>query len=308
MKTKVIDKDYLLNRTLNFKSIQVQNMKEKISPIIKPEELLNLRGAEDLIVFDVSNNPNAKANYDAKHLKGGFFVDINTQLADIKPNTADGGRHPLPTVEKFCETISNLGISPSTHVVIYDDKNGANAAARFWWMLKAVGHEKVQVLDGGLEAAVKAGFPTSDNNEKLPKKGDYKCEKWLLPIADLAEIDEVYQNPDYLIIDVRETPRYKGETEPFDKVAGHIPNTKNIPFAENLDAEGYFLSSVILQGKYSEELENFDTENIIVHCGSGVTACHTLLAFDYAGLEIPKLYVGSWSEWSSNDRPIVSEK
>lgn len=283
-------------------------MSKKLSPIIKPENLLNLRGAENLLIFDVSNNPNARKNYDAKHLEGAYFVDINTQLADIKSSPADGGRHPLPTVEKFCETLAELGISPSTHVVVYDDKNGANAAARFWWMLKAVGHEKIQVLEGGLEAAIKSGFPTSEKAENPPNKGDYKCEKWLLPIADLAEIDEVYQNSDYLIIDVRETPRFNGETEPFDKVAGHIPNAKNIPFAENLDAEGFFLSPEILREKYEKQLGEFQTDKTIVHCGSGVTACHTLLALDYAGLEILKLYVGSWSEWSSNDRPIATEK
>ena len=99
-------------------------MNQKISPIIKPEELLNLRGTENLLIFDVSNNPNAKANYDAKHLAGALLVDINSQLADIKPNTADGGRHPLPTVRKFCETLGELGISPDSHVVIYDDKIG----------------------------------------------------------------------------------------------------------------------------------------------------------------------------------------
>lgn len=278
-----------------------------MSAIIKLEELLSLKNAENLLIFDVSNNPNARKNYDAKHLEGALFVDINSQLADIKPNTADGGRHPLPRLEKFCETLEGLGISPSTHVVLYDDKNGANAAARFWWMLKAVGHEKVQVLDGGLHAAIKGGFPMSEKVENLPKKGEYKSDKWLLPIADLAEIDEVYRNSDYLIIDVREAPRYNGETEPFDKIAGHIPNARNMPFAENLDAEGFFLSPETLREKYSKELENFNTENVIVHCGSGVTACHTLLALDYAGFEIQKLYVGSWSEWSSNDRPIATE-
>lgn len=280
-------------------------MKEKLSPIIKPEELLSLRGAEDLMIFDVSNNPNARKNYDAKHLEGAFFVDINSQLADIKASAADGGRHPLPKAEKFCETLSTLGISPENHVVIYDDKSGANAAARFWWMLKSVGHEKVQVLDGGFDAAVKARFPTSDKTENVTR-GEYKCAEWKLLIADLAEIDEVYRNSNFLIIDVRETPRYNGETEPFDKIAGHIPNAKNIPFAENLDAEGKFLSPEKLREKYEKELKDFPNENVIVHCGSGVTACHTLLALDYAGFEIPKLYVGSWSEWSSSDRPIAT--
>ena len=272
-------------------------MSEKFSPIINSEELLNLCGAENLLIFDVSNNPNARKNYDAKHLEGAVFVDVNTQLADIKENPANGGRHPLPTLEKFCETLAALGISAGSYVVIYDDKSGANAAARFWWMLKAVGHEKVRVLDGGFQAAVAAGFPTSDQTETI-KCGAYQCGKWNLPTADLTEVEKASADENFLIVDVRETPRYRGETEPFDKVAGHIPNAKNIPFAENLDADGNFLSPEKLREKYESELKRFSKEKTIVHCGSGVTACHTLLALDYAGFEIPKLYVGSWSEWS----------
>jgi thiosulfate/3-mercaptopyruvate sulfurtransferase len=282
-------------------------MSHNISPIIKPEELLNLRGSENLLIFDASNNPNARANYNARHLEGSFFVDMNSQLADIKGNAADGGRHPLPSPENFCATLGKLGISPESRVVIYDDKSGANAAARFWWMLKAAGHEKVQVLDGGIGAAIKAGFPMSDKPE-TPKSVEYKCGKWQLPTADIKEVAEASTDGNSLIIDVRETPRYNGETEPFDKIAGHIPNAKNIPFAENLSEEGLFLSPEKLREKYEKELEIFHKENIIVHCGSGVTACHTLLALDYAGFEIPKLYVGSWSEWSSNDRPIARKE
>lgn len=280
-------------------------MDQKILPIITPEELIDRRGAEDLMIFDASNNPTARTNYEAKHLENAFFVDTNSQLADIKRSPADGGRHPLPTAEKFGETLSKLGISPDSHVVIYDDKNGANAAARFWWMLKAVGHNKVQVLDGGFDAAVNAGFPTSDKTETV-KRGEYKCSEWNLPIASLIDIDEIYHDPEHLIIDVRETPRYNGETEPFDKIAGHIPNAMNVPFAENLDADGRFLSPEKLSKKYQKVIGDLKIENIVVHCGSGVTACHTLLALDHAGFEIPKLYVGSWSEWSSNDRPIAA--
>lgn len=282
-------------------------MTQNISPIIKPEELLKLKDSENPLIFDASNNPNAKANYDARHLEGAFFVDINSQLADIKTSAADGGRHPLPSPENFCATLGRLGISPESRVVIYDDKSGANAAARFWWMLKSVGHEKVQILDGGIDAAIKSGFPTSDKAE-TPKKSEYECADWRLPIADMDEVAKASTDENFLIIDVRETPRYNGETEPFDKIAGHIPNAKNIPFAENLTEEGFFLSPEILREKYEKELEDFSKENVIVHCGSGVTACHTLLALDYAGLEIPKLYVGSWSEWSSNDRPIAVKK
>lgn len=279
-------------------------MSEKISPIIKPEELLKLCESNNLLIFDASNNPKARENFDKQHLEGAQFVDINSQLADIKESPANGGRHPLPSAEKFCATLSELGISSESRVVIYDDKFGANAAARFWWMLKAIGHEKVQVLDGGIQATIKAGFPTSDKQENVVKS-EYKCSKWKLPIADLAEVEKASSDKDFLIIDVRETPRYNGETEPFDKIAGHIPNAKNIPFAENLDAEGNFLSPKTLHKKYEKELKKFAPEKTIVHCGSGVTACHTLLALTHAGFEIPKLYVGSWSEWSSNDRPVA---
>lgn len=272
-----------------------------------PDELLRLRGASDLLIFDASNNPNARTNYEARHLAGARFVDINSQLADIKSSPADGGRHPLPTPEAFAATLAGLGISPTSHVVVYDDKSGANAAARMWWMLRAIGHERVQVLDGGLEAAVRAGFPVGSGTESY-ETGQFNAGEWGLPIADLAEVDAASTDPESLIIDVRETPRYNGETEPFDKVAGHIPNAVNIPFAENLDSEGFFLPPAVLREKYATRLAEFDQDKVIVHCGSGVTACHTLLALDHAEIEIPKLYVGSWSEWSSNDRPIATEE
>lgn len=282
-------------------------MSQSMAPIIKPEELLDLRDSEDLLIFDASNNPNVRAKYNARHLEGAFFVDINSQLADIKATAKDGGRHPLPSPENFCRTLGKLGISPESRVVIYDDKQGANAAARFWWMLKAVGHAQVQVLDGGIEAAVKIGFPLSDKQE-TPKCGEYECNEWKLPIADLTEVEKASDDGNFLIVDVREAPRYNGEIEPLDQVAGHIPNAKNIPFTENLDADGFFLSPEKLREKYAKELENFPKENIIVHCGSGVTACHTLLALTSAGFEMPKLYVGSWSEWSSNNRPAAREE
>jgi thiosulfate/3-mercaptopyruvate sulfurtransferase len=281
-------------------------MNRNLSPIIKPEELLNLIDDEYLLIFDASNNPSAQVNYAAKHLKGSFFVDVNSQLAAIEPSAANRGRHPLPSAKKFCATLEELGISRESHVVIYDDKQGANAAARFWWMLKAFAHEKVQVLNGGIDAAISAGFPLSDSPEKI-KRGKYECHEWNLPIADLAEVEKASGDESFLVIDVREPARYSGEIEPLDKIAGHIPNSKNIFFAENLNEKGFFLTPEKLRAKYEEQLKDFSKENIIVHCGSGITACHTLLALDYAGFEIPKLYVGSWSEWSSNNRPIARQ-
>ncbi len=270
------------------------------SPIIRPEQLLELRHAEDFVLIDARFGID---NYLDEHLEGALHVDLNSQLSDIKPDFAEGGRHPLPEPAQFAALLSDLGISPDSHVVVYDDKFGANAAARFWWMLKAIGHNKIQVLDGGYDAAVKAGFPGSSKSE-VPKKAEkYPVDRWVLPLADIQEMDRVAQDENYLVIDVRENERYLGKKEPIDLIAGHIPGAVNIPFSSNLDVDGFFLAPDQLKSKYA--FADKPSENIVVHCGSGVTACHTLLAMDYAGLEIPKLYVGSWSEWSRNSREIA---
>lgn len=279
-------------------------MKSPFPPIIQASELLQLYKSENLILIDASNGKNAKSNYDAKHLDGALFVDLNTQLADIKEDLSLGGRHPLPKIEDFATTLSQLGITSKSHVVVYDDKNDANAAARFWWMLKAVGHEKVQVLDGGFQEAEKNHFPISSKIETVEKVASYKVNHWKLKIAEIDEVESASKNQNQLIIDVRDANRYNGETEPIDLIAGHIPNAINIPLSENLDENGLFLSPENLKNKYQKIFKNKDAENIIVHCGSGVTACHTLLAIAHAGLEIPKLYVGSWSEWSRNNKSI----
>ncbi|AFD07180.1 sulfurtransferase [Solitalea canadensis] len=281
-------------------------MSQQLSPLIKPEELLSLyQKKEKLTIVDATNAGQEK--YLTSHLDGALFVDLDTQLADIKADVAVGGRHPLPTFSQFSETLSQLGITPESHVVIYDDKNGSNAAARFWWMLKSVGHQNVQVLDGGFQAAVKAGFPVNDKTVAPQPVAPYKIEGSKLPLADISLIDKASQDENFLIIDVRDEERYNGEIEPIDLIAGHIPNAVNIPFTTNLDEHGFFLSREKLHDKYTKAFENVNPENIIVHCGSGVTACHTLLAIDAAGMEIPKLYVGSWSEWSRNNKPMVTK-
>ena len=172
-------------------------------------------------------------------------------------------------------------------------------------MLKAIGHEKIQVIDGGFQAAVKAGFPTTDKVE-IPKSVEkYEITAWNLPLSDINEVEKVAKTDDYIVIDVRDANRFAGLTEPIDLIAGHIPGAANIPYTENLDATGAFLAPEILKEKYAEALAHVKPENVIVHCGSGITACHTLLAMDYAGLPIPKLYVGSWSEWSRNKKEMV---
>jgi thiosulfate/3-mercaptopyruvate sulfurtransferase len=276
-----------------------------ISPIIEVEELLKIYTNPDVLIFDASNGKDAKANYEAEHLESALFVDLNTQLADIKSDFSKGGRHPLPELEKFAETLTELGISKNKHIVVYDDKNGSNASARCWWMLKSAGHENVQVLNGGLHHAKKNHFPVSSTVEIIHRAAEpYQISKWHLPTSEMNEVEKASQDPSYLVVDVRDNERYEGKTEPIDLVAGHIPGAINIPFTENLDQNGLFLNPTELRQKYERLLGGMKPETIIVHCGSGVTACHTLLALDYARMGIPALYVGSWSEWSRNNKRI----
>ncbi len=276
------------------------------SPIIEVDELLKIHKNADVMIFDVSNYKNAQENYEIEHIEGAFFVDLNTQLANIKRDFTDGGRHPLPDIATFATTLTDLGISKDKHLILYDDKNGSNAAARFWWMLKSVGHEKVQVLNGGLNQAKKNNFPLSSKAEEIKKAAEpYTIDQWLLPTIEISEVESWSQNPNYIIVDVRDQERYEGKTEPIDLIAGHIPGAINIPFTENIDQSGLFLNKNELRNKYKELFGDVKGENIVVHCGSGVTACHTLLALEYAEIEIPKLYVGSWSEWSRNNKKIA---
>jgi thiosulfate/3-mercaptopyruvate sulfurtransferase len=211
----------------------------------------------------------------------------------------------LPDINTFAKTLSDLGISKNNHVVLYDDKNGSNASARFWWMLKSVGHEKVQVLNGGLNQAKKHNFPLSSKIEIIKSFSEpYQIDQWHLPTIEINELEKISQNQNYLVVDVRDKERYDGLFEPIDLIAGHIPGAINIPFTENLNENGLFLQPKELRSKYKLIIGEIAPENIIVHCGSGVTACHTILALTYAEMETPKLYIGSWSEWSRNNKKI----
>lgn len=258
--------------------------------------------------MDIRNGKNPKEDYHKKHLKGALFVDLNTQLSNIKDDVSEGGRHPLPTIEQFTGTLEILGIEEKSHVVIYDDKYGSNAAARLWWMLKSIGHAKVQVLNGGFQEAERMGLPMDSAEAGATKNTSYKIPKWKLPQAGIEEVERVSKDQNHLIIDVREADRYNGLTEPIDLVAGHIPGAINIPFTSNLNEDGLFKSPSELKTKYQDIIGNRKPERVIFHCGSGVTACHSILAMSYAGLEIPKLYVGSWSEWSRNNKAIQTNK
>ena len=273
----------------------------KQSPIIHINKFLQLSKNPNLRLFDVRTGADSKAEFDKKHLQNAVYVDLNSDLAKID-NPKNGGRHPLPTFEDFIKTLGKLGIDKDSHVVIYDDKNGANAAARFWWMLRAVGHKKVQVLNGGLQVAQNQNYPLSSVEEYYPETkyiSDY--QDWQLPQVWIDDVKKASQDSDSMIVDVRESQRFDGIMEPIDLVAGHIPNAHNFPFIDNLDEKGLFKSPEVLRNLYSELFDNYEKNKIIFHCGSGVTACHSLLALDYAGFDIPNLYVGSWSEWSRNE-------
>ena len=274
---------------------------QNLSPIIEVDELMQISENQNLRIFDVRTGSNAKENYNKKHLEYSVFVDLNSDLAEID-DPKNGGRHPLPKFEDFIKTLGKLGIDKNSHVVIYDDKNGANAAARFWWMLRAVGHKNVQVLNGGLHVAQNQNYPLSSVEEYYPETkyiSDY--QDWQLPQVWIDDVKKASQDSDSMIVDVRESQRFDGIMEPIDLVAGHIPNAQNFPFIDNLDEKGLFKSPEVLRNLYSELFDNYEKSKIIFHCGSGVTACHSLLALDYAGFDIPNLYVGSWSEWSRNE-------
>ena len=278
----------------------------KISPIINISELKSIFQNENLIIFDASAGKNKRSNYLEKHIKSARFIDLEKDLAEVPENAAFGGRHPLPEIENFRKTLENFGVNENSHLIIYDDKNGANAAARFWWMLKSFGLENVQVLSNGMKLTENEQIEFS-SGEEIFEKGNLNSRKnWRLPISTISDVEKEIAENSATVIDVRDAYRYRGESEPIDLVAGHIPGAINIPFSENLDENGNFLSPEILKEKYSELLKN-SPEKLIIHCGSGVTACHTILALDYAGFEIPNLYVGSWSEWSRNEKPVAKE-
>ncbi|HXC16038.1 MAG TPA: sulfurtransferase [Holophagaceae bacterium] len=245
------------------------------------------------------------AAYETGHLPGALHADLERDLsrateADFDPDK--GGRHPLPDLRTWRDTLGRWGITPDTAVVCYDDQGGANAAARAWWMLRATGHERVRVLDGGLAAVMGAGMALTMDAPSVETAPPYPASHWQWTTVDIGVVEKLARHAGWTVLDVRSAPRYRGETEPIDPVPGHIPGAKNRPFSENLEADGRFKSFEALRELYSD----LDPARLVVHCGSGVTACHTLLALDAAGLPGGALFVGSWGEWCRSDRAIAT--
>ncbi|MBS1573396.1 MAG: sulfurtransferase [Bacteroidetes bacterium] len=270
--------------------------------IIQIEEFKKLINQKNTIILDARATGNAKEQYLEKHLKGARFIELDTDLASVTNNPSKGGRHPLPDIFDFSKTLSDLGVREDSNIIIYDDKAGANAAARCWWLLKSFGINSVSVLSGGFQAL--SDFEMSSGEEHFHPSTIKIPDHWKLPIVTIDEVENLLKNKKAIVIDVRDNYRYIGESEPIDPVAGHIPGAINIPLTENIDEHSFFHTQKFLKEKYQDYFKDSSKE-IIIHCGSGVTACHTILAMDFAGLPIPKLFVGSWSEWCRSNRPIA---
>lgn len=278
------------------------------SPIISAAEVASMLVNAEVIVVDARGGADAQQRYMHGHLAEAIFLNLETDLSS-KGDPSRGGRHPLPEPLAFCALLGHRGIGPDNYILVYDDKSGANAAARFWWMMKSLGHEKIQVIDGGLDALKQAGHRLSQGNPALrQEKAPYPSRNWMLPQADMDMVKDVRLKNDWLVIDVRENFRFRGESEPIDLVAGHIPGAVNVPYIRNLDADGTFRAPSAMRETYSHAIGGRAADKVIVHCGSGVTACHTILSMASAGLALPRLYIGSWSEWSRNENPIATDE
>jgi len=261
-----------------------------VKPLIGVDELAPFLGRHVLcdIRWDLTDPAKGRDTYLNGHIPGAVFVDLDTDLAG-RPGLS--GRHPLPDVADFAATLGRLGIEPGSRVVVYDDVAG-RVAARLWWMLRAIGHESVRVLDGGYQAWVGAGYEVEVGGV-IPVPTEYPDPG---SFTGFVTHDQVH---DRTLIDARNPDRYRGDHEPVDPKAGHIPGAHNVSTSENLDETGRFRDATALAGLYSEF-----SSDVVVSCGSGVTACHDALAMVVAGREMPDVYVGSFSEWSRRDLPV----
>lgn len=257
----------------------------------------------DWIIFDVRYDlmdKNAgKQAYLQGHIPAAIYVDLHDDLS--RPPATNRGRHPLPTVDTMNTLFSELGVRPDMQVIVYDDAGGS-FAARLWWMLRHMQHEKVAVLDGGWQSWIDAGGPISSTPEARSK-----CEFNHSALEhDVIDIEQVETSR--MLIDSRDPVRYRGESEPIDKAAGHIPGAINRFWKDNLSDNGCFKKKQTLKQEFEEMLAGTPSEDAVFYCGSGVTACHNLLAAAHADLKLPKLYAGSWSEWSSTPgKPVATE-
>jgi thiosulfate/3-mercaptopyruvate sulfurtransferase len=271
-------------------------------PLVDATWLEAALGDPGLVVADVRWYPDRRGRdgYEAGHIPGAVFIDEDADLAG-KPG-GEAGRHPLPDPQDFARAMERAGIGDDTAVVAYDDTSDSNAA-RLWWMLDVTGHPAA-VLDGGLAAW---SGDLEQGTGALPPPATFTPRPWPAEaMADADLVNRLRRDPSGLVLDARSSERYRGEVEPIDPIAGHIPGARNAPWTDNVDPDtGRFLPAESLRRRY-EDLGVAPDRTTAVHCGSGVTACHLALAIRLAGLPDPRLYVGSWSGWiASGARPMA---
>jgi len=275
--------------------------------IVSTEQLAQHLQDPNWVIFDcrftLTNKDLGQQAYQATHIPGARYAHLDDDLS--APVTEKTGRHPLPDAQLLSDKLSLWGVDSSKQVVVYDDSFGA-MAVKMWWLLRWLGHDNVALLDGGLPKWLKEKRPmTADLPSIAPAKFVAQLHNELQ--ASAAEVDNARQERCRLVIDARPEQRYTGEREPLDKVAGHIPGSVNWVFDENLDFDGTYLPADDLKEAYLKLLNGVNPEGVIHTCGSGVTACHNMLAMEIAGLAGGKLYAGSWSEWIIDpSRPVAT--
>ncbi|MGD8752849.1 MAG: sulfurtransferase [Anaerolineales bacterium] len=254
--------------------------------------------------FWLNDTEKGRRDYLDKLIPGAFYAHLDEHLSgEVIPGLT--GRHPLPQVDEFVERLSSWGIGDGVQVVGYDDRGGA-ISARLWWMLRWFGHESVALLNGGWQRWVAEGYPTSDViPESQPRLFTAQLQPELMVTTE--QVESLLEDDNYLLVDSRTEERYRGEEEPIDPVAGHIPSAVSAPYPGNLDENGYFLPRKELRKRFRSLLGDVPEDRTIFYCGSGVTSIHNLIAMVHAGLEEGRLYVGSWSEWINDpERPIAT--
>ncbi|MBI3243128.1 MAG: sulfurtransferase [Chloroflexi bacterium] len=276
--------------------------------LITPEQLLPHLADPNWAIFDcrfkLEDSEAGRKAYLDSHIAGAVYAHLDQDLSG--PKTGINGRHPLPDPDSLIKIFSAWGISESTQVAAYDDVGGGLAAARLWWLLKYMGHDRVAVLDGGWQAWVAANYPTRPGAESRPPTV-FVAHPRPDMIRNADEVGELARSSSWAVFDSRAPARYRGDEEPIDPVAGHIPGARNRPWGANLDSSGRVLPPDQLRAQFDKLLGDAQPEQTVFYCGSGVTAAHNVLAIEAAGLPGAKLYPGSWSEWCSDPtRPVAT--
>jgi thiosulfate/3-mercaptopyruvate sulfurtransferase len=285
------------------------------STLISAEQLANFApsSAAPLMIFDCTFDlmkPElGQQQFDEAHIPGAIYVNLDKHLSSKNDlAAASGGRHPLPSRETFAAWLSSIGFTNAHQAVVYD-RNGVNYCGRLWWMLKWVGHEAVAVLDGGLQAWQAAGNPIETSKTTSKSKitpSNYTLASELVALTAINTVANNLNKPSQTVLDARGAPRFRGEVEPLDPVAGHIPGALNRPFTENIGTDGKFKPAEVLKAEFAKLLAGRDPSTVVHHCGSGVSAVPNVLAMQIAGLGTTGLFAGSWSEWCSDpSRPVA---